>query len=287
MNYRHAFHAGNFADVMKHAALALAIEALKRKEKPFFLLDTHAGRGAYDLGGTEAQKTGEAARGVGRLLDAPATALPAGLTPYLGVIRAMNPAGGWRHYPGSPEIAARLLRAHDRIALVELHPEDAQALRARYRADRRIAVHQRDAHDAAKGLVPPPERRGLVLIDPPFEARDEFQRLERTLARLRRVWPGGVALAWYPIKGRAAADRLHEALRAAGGPPSIAAEMWVRPPADPFRLDGSGLVVVNPPWGMAEALADLLPALGRLLAPEQGGGQVVPLVEERPPQPKV
>ncbi len=279
MNYRHAYHAGNFADVMKHAVLALVLASLKRKETPFFALDTHAGIGAYDLASVAADKTGEYLGGIARVLAAPDP--PAELVAYLDLVRAWNRDGTLRWYPGSPEVARTLMRPQDRLALVELHPEDVEDLRRRLGGDRRVGIHHMDGYTAAKGLLPPPERRGLVLMDPPFEARDELSRLVRALAGVARRWPTGIVLAWYPIKGRAAVEGFHAAVKAAGGRETLAAELLIHPDDDPFRLNGSGLLIVNPPWRLDEALAELLPWLARTLAPGRGGHRLERLIAPR------
>lgn len=280
MNYRHAYHAGNFADVMKHAVLALVVESLKRKETPFFVLDTHAGLGAYDLEAPQAGKTGEYMGGIARVLEAPAA--PPGLDPYLAVVRAWNSSGELRRYPGSPELVRGLMRPQDRMALVELHPEDVEALRARFHGDRRVGVHHLDGYTAAKGLLPPAERRGLVLMDPPFEVRNEFDRLLAALRRARRLWPTGIQMAWYPIKGREPVDRFHRDVVAQGGPETLAVELMLRPADDPFRLNGSGLLIVNPPWRLAETIGELLPWLADVMAPGTGSASVSRLIGEKP-----
>ncbi|MDA8231960.1 MAG: 23S rRNA (adenine(2030)-N(6))-methyltransferase RlmJ [Magnetospirillum sp.] len=269
MNYRHAFHAGNFADVVKHAVLALVLDHLARKAAPFFVLDTHAGTGLYDLAGLPAGKTGEWREGIGRILAKPSP--PAALSPYLDAVRAANPAGELRWYPGSPALAQALTRPQDRIALVELHPEDGDDLKRRFSRDRRVGVHRMDGYAALKGLLPPPERRGLALIDPPFEVRDETARLCKALAQACRRWSTGIYLVWYPIKARPAIDRLHADLAMLGLPPTLAAEVLVRSDDDPSRLNGSGLAVVNPPWTLDATLAELLPWLAEALAAPEGG----------------
>ncbi len=278
MNYRHAYHAGNFADVMKHAAIALVVDSLMRKDKPFFALDTHAGIGGYDLACVAAEKTGEYLGGIAKVLDSPNP--PAALSPYLDVVRAFNPDGGLRWYPGSPEVVRTMMRSDDRMALVELHPEDVEDLRRRFASDRRVGVHHLDGYVAAKGLLPPPERRGLILIDPPFEVRDEMVRLLSSLRRIRRLWPTGIVLAWYPIKGREPVRHFHQAIRDEGGPKTLAVELLIRPDDDPFRLNGCGLLVVNPPWQLAESLAEVLAWLAPLLAPGQGSWNLDWLIEE-------
>ncbi|TAN80067.1 MAG: 23S rRNA (adenine(2030)-N(6))-methyltransferase RlmJ [Magnetospirillum sp.] len=278
MNYRHAYHAGNFADVMKHAVLTLVVAALMRKEAPFFALDTHAGLGAYDLESVAADKTGEYRGGIAKVLERPDH--PAALDSYLAVVREWNRDGGLRWYPGSPEVIRTLMRPQDRLALVELHPEDVVELRRQFAGDRRVGVHHQDGYLAAKGLLPPPERRGLVLIDPPFEVRDELDRLRVALRRMRKLWPTGIALVWYPIKGREPVRRFHQAIRDEGGPRTLAAELLIRPDDDPFRLNGSGLLVINPPWRLDEALAELLPWLAGVFAPGQGSHSLEWLIEE-------
>lgn len=278
MNYRHAYHAGNFADVVKHVILTMVVTALKRKDKPFFALDTHAGIGSYDLEADEAQRTGEFRGGIARLLDAATP--PAALDPYLAAVRAANPAGGCTSYPGSPELVRGMMRPTDRLALVELHPEDVEALRRRFAADRRVGIHHMDGYVAVKALLPPPERRGVVLIDPPFEVKDEHERLLTALRRIRRRWATAMILVWYPIKGMEPIERLYEALRAEGGVETLAVELMLRPPVDPFRLNGSGLIVINPPWGLAHDLTDLLPWLTAVLAPDGGCHRLETLVSE-------
>ena len=280
MNYRHAYHAGNFADVMKHAVLALAIASLKRKDTPFFALDTHAGIGAYDLEAPQADKTGEYLNGIARVLDAPQA--PAELDAYLAVIRSWNSDGALRRYPGSPELVRGLMRPQDRLALVELHPEDAEVLRARFHGDRRVGVHHLDGYTAAKGLLPPPERRGLVLMDPPFEVKNEFDRLLAALRRARKLWPTGIYLAWYPIKGREPVDRFLQAITEDGGPQALAVELMLRPAIDPFKLNGNGLLVINPPWQMRESLDLIMPWLAKTMAPGTGSAEIRQLIAEKP-----
>jgi 23S rRNA (adenine2030-N6)-methyltransferase len=206
MNYRHAFHAGNFADVFKHTILVGLLQALKEKPAPFCYLDTHAGAGRYDLRGVEAARTGEAESGIVRLLGAQAEAPPL-LRAYLDLIAALNLAGYSGHaiaiYPGSPLIASHLLRPSDRAVLCELQGEEAAALKALFAGDARIGVHQRDGYAALAALLPPKERRGLVLIDPPFEAQEgEFCAIEAALKSAYARWPTGIYAIWYPIKPR-------------------------------------------------------------------------------------
>ena len=276
MNYRHAYHAGNFADVVKHALLTLVIAHLKRKETPFGVIDTHAGVGCYDLTGIEASKTGEFREGIARLLR-PGDPSPL-LEAYLASVKAINP--DWptlRFYPGSPWIARFHLRPIDRLTAIELHPEDARALKRQFARDRQVSVVADDAYAALKALVPPKERRGFVLIDPPFEARDEFNRIFTGLTEALRRWPTGIYGVWYPIKaGEPVARFLAEV--AAPGRPCLTAELLRYPADNPDRLNGCGMVVINPPWKLDEALADLLPILADRLD-ARGGTSVKWLVE--------
>jgi 23S rRNA (adenine2030-N6)-methyltransferase len=273
MNYRHAFHAGNFADVLKHATLALILERLTMKDAPFVYVDTHAGGARYDLAGDEAIRTGEARDGIGRIL-AEAHPPPA-LKPYLDIVRSLNaPGGPVLRYPGSPWIARKLTRPQDRLLLCELHPEDVIELRRATAGDRRIEVRRADGWIALKSDLPPAERRGVVLIDPPFEAKDEYARLARGLRHAYRRFATGVLVAWYPIKAREPVDAFHAEVVAAGLKRVTVAELLVRAPAAPDdeapRLAGCGLLIVNPPWTLTGTLAGLLPTLARLLA--QGAG---------------
>lgn len=266
MNYRHAFHAGNFADVFKHTILLGLIEALKGKQTPFCYVDTHAGRGRYDLNGAEATRTGEATSGVQRLLSS--TRAPALLHVYVNLVRALN-AGHEELtvYPGSPLLASLLMREQDRGILCELQPEEAAALKSLFRGDPRFAVHERDGYAAMKALLPPPQRRGLVLIDPPFEAQeDEFRIIEKALADAQRRWPGGIYAAWYPIKLRQHVQPFHRWLARSGFPKVLVAELLLHPDNSALRLNGCGLAIVNPPWKFERQLTELLPALQGLLA---------------------
>lgn len=267
MNYRHAYHAGNFADVVKHSVLARIIEYLKLKEKAFRIIDTHAGIGLYDLSSEEAQKTGEWRDGIGKLLDAdldPATANL--LKPLLDVVRAMNPHGGLRLYPGSPMIARRLLRKQDRLSAIELHADDAARLKRRFEGDFQTRVIELDGWLALGAHLPPKERRGLVFIDPPFEKEGEFRRLVDGLVKAHRRWPGGIYALWYPVKDRAAVNSFRADLAAAGIGKILDIRFAIRQPSPEPRLDGTGMIVVNPPYPLQRELQTLLPALKSALA---------------------
>lgn len=259
MNYRHAFHAGNHTEVFKHPALAFVLERLCEKPQPFAVMDTHAGLGAYDLTAEAATKTGEAAAGVGRLLGHPLPSAPA----YRALIEAMNP-DGLTAYPGSPEIIRHFLREQDRLIACELHPTDAAALKARFRGDRRISIHHRDGYEAIGALLPPPERRGLVFIDPPYELTDEAERLAEALGAGLKRWSNGVFMAWYPIKDSRIGDTLARAARAGGFPKTLRAE-FLAYGAGEVSLPGSGVLVCNAPWKLDEQLDGLCRDLAGLL----------------------
>lgn len=264
MNYRHAYHAGNFADVFKHAILLTLLDALTVKAKPLCYLETHAGRGSYRLDAAEAEATGEWREGIGRLF---AATPPPRLRRYVDLIRALNPEGALQTYPGSPWLAAQALRADDRLVLCDVQAEEAAALNALLRRDARAHVHTRDGYAALHALLPPAEKRGLVLIDPPFEAQEgEFTAIEAALASAYARWPTGVYAVWYPIKSRRVVAPFHRHL--ARGPFSdvLVAELLVQPDDSPLRLNGCGILIANPPWKVDANLFSLLPVLHNVLA---------------------
>ncbi|WP_114395581.1 23S rRNA (adenine(2030)-N(6))-methyltransferase RlmJ [Oleisolibacter albus] len=280
MNYRHAFHAGNAADVMKHAVLCLLLERLCAKPSPFFVLDTHAGIGRYDLLGSEATRTGEAEGGIRRLLAAGAD-VPESLRPYLEQVRHCNGgAAPVRYYPGSPRLARGFLRETDRLVLAELHPADAATLKQEFHSDKAVAVHNMDGWLALKAHLPPKEKRGLVVIDPPFEAADEYGRMVAALTLAHRRWPTGQYLLWYPIKDRAAVWRFQQDLEDSGIRRILAVELTWAEDDRSDRLNGSGLILVNPPWQLDQHLPDLLDRLHGLLAATAGGTSVNWIVPE-------
>jgi 23S rRNA (adenine2030-N6)-methyltransferase len=267
MNYRHAFHAGGFADVFKHTILTRVLVHLREKTTPFRVIDIHAGAGLYDLVGEEAARTGEWRVGIGRLLDAPLPAAAAELlAPYLAAVRAFNPDGVLRHYPGSPLLAARLLRPQDRLVACELVPEAAAALARRLRPIEQAKAVTIDGWVALNAYLPPAERRGVVLLDPPYEQLDDFARLAAGLAAAYRKWPTGVYVAWYPIKGREGPDRLAKTLQRSGVEKALRLELTVAPPDAEGRLGSSGLVVLNPPWRLQGEAEIVLASLSDVFA---------------------
>lgn len=277
MNYRHAYHAGNFADVLKHAVLVALLESLKQKQSPFAYFETHAGAGRYSLLAPEAQKTQEYLGGVARLLAAPR--LPGALHIYLNVVRSLNARAvhvPLVEYPGSPLIASLLLREQDRLLLCELQDAEAATLRLEFASDSRVAVHQRDGYAALKALLPPPQRRGLVLIDPPFEAQErEFDLVEAALEPAFKRFPGGVYAIWYPIKLRQQIVPFHRWLKNCGMSKILVAELCLHPDNSALRLNGCGLAIVNAPWKLDRALGEILPALLAHLAQGRFGSQSV------------
>src|ERR1700733_11732632 len=269
MNYQHAFHAGNFADVHKHAVLARILVHLRAKPAAFRVIDSHAGAGRYDLFAAEPTRSGEWQNGIKRLWDAAlATELRTLLTPYLDAVAALNPGGVLCVYPGSPLVAQRLLRPQDRLIACELEPRSAALLQAALRGDARAKALALDGWTALGAYVPPKERRGVVVVDPPFEEAADFTRLSATLAAAHRKWPTGVYLLWYPIKERDAPDALARRLRKLALPNVLRCELMLGPARADAGLAGSGLILVNPPFRLDAQLRALLPELGRMLSPQ-------------------
>ncbi|KQV43365.1 MULTISPECIES: 23S rRNA (adenine(2030)-N(6))-methyltransferase RlmJ [unclassified Rhizobium] len=275
MNYRHIYHAGNFADVLKHAVLARLVTYLKQKDKAFRVLDTHAGIGLYDLSSEEAQKTGEWVDGIGRLLEKPLPGdVAAILAPYLEAVRDLNPDGRIKLYPGSPKLTRMLMRPQDRLSAMELHPDDYETLHRLFDGDFQSRVTELDGWLALGAHLPPKEKRGLVLVDPPFEIAGEYDRLVEGLAKAWRRFSGGVFCLWYPLKQGAPIRKFHEDLQALNIPKMLCAELSVRSERETTGLSGSGLIVVNPPFTLKGELDVLLPFLkGRLAQDKFASGR--------------
>jgi 23S rRNA (adenine2030-N6)-methyltransferase len=238
MNYRHAYHAGNFADCFKHALLVALLDSFAHKPAPYFVLDTHAGAGRYDLDAAPAQGTSEANTGIRRLLQRPSSVLER----YFGLVERLG------LYPGSPVLIRAVLRETDRLACCELHPEEATILRRHFHRDTQVEVHDRSGWEALGALLPPREKRGLVFIDPPFEMPDEFRRLADGLRRGHARFGHGVFAAWYPLKQIAAVRGLHTNLASSDISDIVAVELHLRELVHPDRLNGCGLIVINPPY---------------------------------------
>lgn len=261
MNYRHGYHAGNFADVVKHVALVAILAHLKKKDAAFSVIDTHAGRGLYDLRDAQPQATGEAQGGIARLADVTADPDTNGA---LGAYLMLVAECGKQRYPGSPLIAAKMLRPQDRLTAIEKHPEEAAILADVLAPFRNAVAENADGYARLLKLLPPPSRRGLVLIDPPFEAADEFEVLARTLSAAVRKFATGTYLVWYPIKSQGAADAFIGEVLAGGVTKALTVEIAVDP--HPTRMIRAGVLVINPPYGFAAQMQ----AAAALLAPRLG-----------------
>jgi 23S rRNA (adenine2030-N6)-methyltransferase len=269
MNYRHSFHAGNSADVVKHSLLIALVRALQQKPSALTLIDTHAGCGLYDLDGEEAGRTGESAQGVLRAFGDPHPLL----NDYRAAVQAVNVGPEPHLYPGSPRILAQLLRPQDFLILNEKHPEDAYTLRGVMR-DTPAAVHERDAYELWLAMLPPRTARGVVVVDPPYEQPDERARITATLAAAYRKWAHGVTVIWYPLKDRATHRQWKEQLRRLGIPKLLGVEHWLYDSDQPGIYNGAGLFIVNPPYAFTQALPPLLETLRAMLAPEGHQGEI-------------
>lgn len=271
MNYRHAYHAGNFADVLKHAVLVLVLKYMTEKPQPLRVIDVHAGIGRYDLDGVEAGKTREWEDGIGRLAKASLSAEAAALLkPYLDAVAGLNPDGTMRHYPGSPLLARMLMRRFDTLVANELHPEDVEFLRAQFTGAPNTRILNLDAWTALKSLLPPPERRGLILIDPPFEAADEFDRLAGGLGEAIKRFATGTYLVWYPVKDPKEVSRFLTRMRGLGLPKLMNVSLAVCGRSGRPGLCETGLMLINPPFVLRQQLETILPEIKNCLAAGPG-----------------
>jgi 23S rRNA (adenine2030-N6)-methyltransferase len=274
MNYRHAYHAGNHTEVFKHSVLCLLLLELRKKLKPFTVLDTHAGAGRYDLLSPEAQRTGEAQNGIATVFD---KHIPSASS-YLDIVRGLNP-DGLHYYPGSPAIVQVLLRDDDRLIACELREDDAALLRVNFRNDGKVSIHCRDGYEAIGALVPLPTKRGLVFIDPPFEQHDEFQQLADVLNLGIKKWPTGIFVAWHPVKDRSGMRTLRKRY-SRKNPPTLYCE-FLREPINRLTLAGSGLLICNPPWKFEDKLTALCRDLASVFEAHGASYSVDRWVEER------
>ena len=273
MNYRHAYHAGNIGDVLKHAVLARLIVYFQRKDKAFRILDTHAGIGLYDLTAVETQKTGEWQQGIAKVLSADIPAPVAELlAPWLTVVRDLNPEDRLEIYPGSPQVARQLMRKVDRLTLTELHPEDFQTLSDRFAGDHQVKAIHLDGWLAMGSFLPPKEKRGFVLIDPAFEVTDEFERMTAAVLKAWKKWSGGTFALWYPLKDARAIRRMHEGFSEAGVKDVLSAQLTVGKSGPDTRMLGSGMTLINPPYTLADELRQILPWLADTLHQGPGAG---------------
>lgn len=275
LSYRHAFHAGNHADVLKHAVLVHLFSYLAQKDKPFWYVDTHAGAAGYALDEAWSRKNAEYASGIARLWDR--KDVPASLAPYVALVRGLNPDGRLRNYPGSSQIAMRLLRGQDRMRLFELHSTESRGLAGHYAKDSpRVMVQAGDGFDGLKSVLPPPSRRGLVLVDPSYEDKRDYARARNALEDALRRFATGVYVLWYPIVQRRESEQLPGQLRLLQRKDWLHASLTVKSPsADGYGLHGSGLFVLNPPWTLPAMLGEALPYLRAVLGQDAGAGFVL------------
>ncbi|HCT4930777.1 TPA: 23S rRNA (adenine(2030)-N(6))-methyltransferase RlmJ [Morganella morganii] len=273
LSYRHSFHAGNHADVLKHTVQSLIIESLKEKDKPFLYLDTHAGAGRYQLSGEHAERTGEYLEGVARIWAQ--ESVPEELKTYLEAVSALNPRGDLRFYPGSPLIAAHLLRDYDKLNISELHPSDFPLLRNEFSRDNRARVVREDGYQQLKSQLPPLSRRGFVLIDPPYELKSDYQAVVKGIQEGHRRFATGTYAVWYPVVLRQQIKRMVKDFQATGIRKILQIELAVRPDSDQRGMTASGMIVINPPWKLEAQMKSVLPWLHKVLVPEGTGHTLV------------
>ncbi|MCT4703358.1 23S rRNA (adenine(2030)-N(6))-methyltransferase RlmJ [Enterobacteriaceae bacterium H20N1] len=269
LSYRHSFHAGNHADVLKHTVQSLILESLKEKEKPFLYLDTHAGAGRYKLSGEHAERTGEYLEGIARIWQQ--DDLPEELEPYISAVKAFNQSGQLRYYPGSPLIARHLLREQDSLQLTELHPSDFPLLRSEFQKDNRARVERADGYMQLKSKLPPASRRGLILIDPPYEIKTDYQDVVKGISEGYKRFATGTYALWYPVVLRQQIKRMIRELEETGIRRILQIELAVRPDSDQRGMTASGMIVINPPWKLEQQMANVLPWLHKTLVPAGTG----------------
>ncbi|MDW6091486.1 23S rRNA (adenine(2030)-N(6))-methyltransferase RlmJ [Vibrio rhizosphaerae] len=268
LSYRHSFHAGNHADVLKHTVQSLILTALQKKEKPFVYHDTHSGAGRYDLTHEWSEKTGEYKQGIARLWQQ--SDRPQALENYLAAIRTLNSSATLRYYPGSPRVAKAHLRAQDRMVLTELHPSDYPLLQQEFAADAQVSLYKDDGFRCLKASLPPKERRGLVLIDPPYELAHEYQDVVKAIAQSYKRWATGIYAIWYPVVYRANIDDMLAGLESLGIRKILQIELGVAPDNTERGMTASGMIVINPPWTLETQMQEILPYLQSVIAPKTG-----------------
>ncbi|MCP1064883.1 23S rRNA (adenine(2030)-N(6))-methyltransferase RlmJ [Serratia symbiotica] len=273
LSYHHSFHAGNHADVLKHSVQSLIIESLKEKEKPFFYLDTHSGEGRYQLRSEHSERTGEYQKGIGLLWQR--NDLPEELASYMSVVYNFNRSGTLRYYPGSPLIARQLLRPQDKIYLSELHPSDFPLLRSEFQKDKRAKVQRANGYQQLKSQLPPPSRRGLILIDPPYEIKTDYQEVVKGIQEGYKRFATGSYALWYPVVIRQQIKRMLKELEATGIRRILQIELAVKPDSDQRGMTASGMIVINPPWKLGQQMHTLLPWLHNALVPSGIGHYLV------------
>lgn len=273
LSYRHSFHAGNHADVLKHIVQTLIIESLKEKEKPFLYLDTHAGAGRYQLTNAHATRTGEYLEGIARLWQQ--EEVPELILPYLEAVGSLNTSDELRYYPGSPLLAAKLLREQDLLMLTELHPTDFPLLRTEFSRDKRVRVCREDGFGQLKSKLPPASRRGFALIDPPYELKQDYSAVVKGIVEGHKRFATGTYAIWYPVVHRQQIKRMLKELEATGIRKILQIELAVKPDSDQLGMTASGMIVINPPWKLASQMASILPWLHKTLVPEGTGHTLV------------
>lgn len=273
LSYRHSFHAGNHADVLKHIVQTLIIESLKEKEKPFLYLDTHAGAGRYQLSNAHATRTGEYLEGIARLWQQ--EEVPELILPYLEAVGSLNTSDELRYYPGSPLLAAKLLREQDLLMLTELHPTDFPLLRTEFSRDKRVRVCREDGFGQLKSKLPPASRRGFALIDPPYELKQDYSAVVKGIVEGYKRFATGTYAIWYPVVHRQQIKRMLKELEATGIRKILQIELAVKPDSDQLGMTASGMIVINPPWKLASQMASILPWLHKTLVPEGTGHTLV------------
>lgn len=269
LSYRHAYHAGNFADVVKHTTLVALLQALRRKETPCYVQDTHAGCGMYDLRSAEAAQGAEYTMGIARILNQPD--MPACVDEFVQWVYQLNAGDDVRSYPGSPAIIQQLMRTQDRLLLTELHPQDYEALYRQFHRDKRIAIHKQDAYQGLKAFLPPKQKRGMVFIDPPYERRDEYQRVVQGLELGYQRWRTGVFAIWYPLMSQRLHSMFLQDVIASGIRKILLAELLIEPLGVEKRFAGCGMLIINPPWQLEDTLAQSYAWLTPILQSPVGG----------------
>lgn len=278
LSYRHSFHAGNHADVLKHIVQSLILNSLQQKEKPFVYHDTHSGVGRYDLTHEWSEKTGEYKQGIARVWQQ--DNIPAELDSYLDAIRQLNQGETLRYYPGSPRVARAHLREQDRMVLTELHPSDYPLLEQEFHRDRQVSIYKEDGFARLKASLPPQERRGLVLIDPPYELTKEYRDVVQAIAQSYKRWATGIYAIWYPVVNRCDIDDMLEGLQGLGIRKILQIELGVSPDTNERGMTASGMIVVNPPWTLESQMQTILPFLKQAIAPATGHYKVEWVVPE-------
>ncbi|HAS3623021.1 TPA: 23S rRNA (adenine(2030)-N(6))-methyltransferase RlmJ [Vibrio cholerae] len=278
LSYRHSFHSGNHADVLKHIVQSLILNSLQQKEKPFVYHDTHSGVGRYDLTHEWSEKTGEYKQGIARIWQQ--DNIPAELDSYLDAIRQLNQGETLRYYPGSPRVARAHLREQDRMVLTELHPSDYPLLVQEFHRDRQVSIYKEDGFARLKASLPPQERRGLVLIDPPYELAKEYRDVVRAIAQSYKRWATGIYAIWYPVVNRCDIDDMLEGLQGLEIRKILQIELGVAPDTNERGMTASGMIVINPPWTLESQMQTILPFLKQAIAPATGHYKVEWVVPE-------